>query len=69
MVISANQFPANRVFEYSRKGATNDMDTTIEYIEIKGGNECVDDVDYVSGEGVEGDADGGGGKQKSKSSM
>ncbi len=69
MVSSANQFPANRVLKYSWKGATNDMDATIEYIKMKGGNECVDDVDYVSGEGVEGDADGGGGKQKSKSSM
>jgi hypothetical protein len=57
------------VFKYSWKGATNDMDATIEYIKMKGGNECVDYVDYVSGEGVEGDADGGGGKQKSKSCM
>jgi hypothetical protein len=54
----------NRVFKYSRKGDTNDMDTTIEYIEMKVGNECVDYVDYVSGEGVEGDADDGRGKQK-----
>jgi hypothetical protein len=69
MVSSANQFPTNRVFKYSWKGATNDMDATIKYIEMKGGNECVDYVDYVSGEGVEGDADGGGGKQKNKSCM
>ena len=45
------------------------MDATIECIKMKGGNECVDCVDYVSGECVEGDADGGGEKQKSKSCM
>jgi hypothetical protein len=66
---SANQFLTNRVFKYSWKGATDDMDATIKYIEMKGGNECVDCVDYVGGGGVEGDADGGGGKQKSKRCM
>ncbi len=69
MVSSANQFPTNRVFKYSWKGATDDMDATIQNIEMKGGNECVDYVDYVSGEGVEGNANGGGGKQKIKSCM
>jgi hypothetical protein len=69
MVSSANQFPPNRVFRYSWKGATNDMDASIKYIKMKAGNECVGYVDYVSGEGVEGDADGGGGKQKSKKGM
>ncbi len=69
MVSSANQFPTNRVYKYSWKGATDDLDEAIEYIEMKGWNECVDYVDYGSGEGVEGDVDGGGGKQKSKSSM
>jgi hypothetical protein len=57
------------VFKYSWKGTTDDMDATIECIKMKGGNECVDCVDYVSGECVEGDADGGGEKQKSKSCM
>ena len=69
MVSSANQFPPNKLFRYSWKEATNDMDTSIEYIKMKAGNECVGYVEYVSGEGVEGEPDSGGGKQKSKCCM
>jgi hypothetical protein len=34
----------------------------VHHTKMKGGNECVDYVDYFSGEGVEGDTDGGGEK-------
>ncbi len=45
------------------------MDASIEYIKMKAGNECVGYVEYVSGEGVEGEPDSGGGKQKRKCCM
>jgi hypothetical protein len=66
MVSCADHFPTNRVFKYSWKGADNDMDATIEYTQEKGGDEC---GDYGNDEDVDGDADDGGEKAKSKRGM
>ena len=66
MVSSPDQFPDNRVFKYSWKGADDNMDATIEYSEEKGG-EVGDDDEYD--EGVSGDADNGGGKSESNCGM
>jgi hypothetical protein len=66
MVSCVDHFPSNQVFKYSWKGADDDMDATIEYTKEKGGDEC---GDYGSDEDVDGDADDGGGKPKSKSGM
>ncbi len=66
MVSSTDQFPDNRVFKYSWKGADDDMDATIEYSEEKGGEVGDDDE---NDEGVSGDANNGGEKLESNSCM
>jgi hypothetical protein len=66
MVSSAAHFPVNQVFKYDWKGADDDLDATILYVDEKGGGEC----DNASDDNMESDSDGdGGGKQISHSGM
>ena len=66
MVSSAAHFPVNQVFKYDWKGADDDLDATISYVDEKGGGEC----DNASDDNMESDSDGdGGGKQISHSGM
>jgi hypothetical protein len=53
-------------FKYGWKGADDDLDAIIEYVDEKGGDEC---GDYASDENMYGDSDDGGGKQKSHGGM
>ena len=66
MVSPANHLPASEVFKYGWKGADDDLDAIIEYIDEKGGDEC---GDYASDENMNDDSDGGGRKQKSHGGM
>jgi len=66
MVSSAAHYPLNQVFKYDWKGADDDLDATILYLDEKGGGEC----DNASDDNMESDSDGdGGGKQISHSGM
>ena len=72
MVRFADQLPANEVYKYVWKGADNDLDATILYLDVKGGAEC--DVkgggeggDDARDDNMDGDTDDGGGKQMSNS--
>ena len=42
MVSLEDQIPPNEVFKYSWKGDDDDLDTTISYLDEKGGAECDD---------------------------
>ncbi len=42
MVSSDDQIPPNERFKYSWKGDDDDLDTTISYLDEKGGAECDD---------------------------
>ena len=74
MVSSAEQLPANEVYKYVWKGADNDLDATILYLDVKGGAECDDrgggeGGNYSSDDNLDSDTDDGGGKQMSNSGM